>query len=861
MLRWSSLPHRLLLTLATVFAAAAIVYASLWMYIERTPGSKVELGFNNHHLTKFDGNTHCLAVGDVVPNSPAERAGLRAGDRIIGVNGQALATSRPFDQAYAQAQPGDAVTFTVQRAGEPNPLELHGVFRESFEDGPPEGLAKTSAVQVTRSFPVLFLLIGLAVLFLRLNDPNAWLLASLFCGFVAEPGFSHPMSVNPLVRSFAFSYQVIFSSMLCPLFYIFFAVFPARSPLDRRVPWLKWIVLAIGVAMALTGAFYADLREPGVAADLFGQRAGDDLRLSLIYMDYVFIALGLVSLAGNTFAGSSDPGVRRKSRVILWGTLIGVLPMVIERAAMDFAGYHPSFWVNTVLIVICALYPLSFGYAVVKHRVMDIPVLLRRSARYFLVQRGFIVLLFVAAFSAIAFFSRTLSRFFQPNASAGMMFSAVFGIALVWAAAPLVKRGTQRIDRAFFRSAYDARLILQDLAEKARTVTSRGELAELLQQHLNMALHPKTFVCYFAAGDSKLAVECGNVPHGAETLSAQSITLGLLTLRGKSWDVPLPSEDEEEDLRVLAPLAPECLVPILDHGGQLSGLLVLGQRLSEEPYSSEDKRLLDSVASQAGIAIENMALAKKMAERMELDRRVSRDMEIAREVQSRLFPQFLPPLQTLQYTGTCIQARVVGGDYYDFLDLGTGRLGIVLADISGKGIAAALLMANLQANLRSRYMVAREDPHQLLQSVNRMFFENTPDDSYATLFYADYDDANHCLRYANCGHNPPLLLRASGEIERLEPTATVLGLFTDWKCGVRKIAVGPGDVLVIYTDGVTEAPNQAGEEFGEARLMEIVRAHSHVQVKEMLSAILAEVQQFSGASQADDLTLVIARGH
>jgi serine phosphatase RsbU (regulator of sigma subunit) len=453
-----------------------------------------------------------------------------------------------------------------------------------------------------------------------------------------------------------------------------------------------------------------------------------------------------------------------------------------------------------------------------------------------------------------------LSRFFQPNASAGMMFSAVFGIALVWASAPLVKRGTQRIDRAFFRSAYDARLILQDLAEKARTVTSRSELAELLQHHLEKALHPKNFVCYFAAGDSKLVAECGNIPAGAETLSTGLLALGLLTLRGKSWDVPPPGTVEADDLGALALLAPEVLVPILDHTGQLSGLLVLGQRLSEEPYSSEDKRLLDSVASQAGIALENMRLAEKMAERMEMDRRVARDMEIAREVQSRLFPQFLPPLRTLQYTGTCIQARVVGGDYYDFLDLGPGRLGIVLADISGKGIAAALLMANLQANLRSQYMVALEDPHRLLQSVNRLFFENTPEDSYATLFYADYDDANHCLRYANCGHNPPLLLRANGEIEKLDATATVLGLFPDWNCKVEKVSLGPGDVLVIYTDGITEAPNQAGEEFGESHLLSIVRSHPQAQVNEMLSAILAEVQQFTGASQADDLTLVIARG-
>src|SRR5437899_6983466 len=661
------------------------------------------------------------------------------------------------------------------------------------------------------------------------------------------------------LRSAALIYQLIFSALLCPLFYIFFAVFPARSPMDRRVPWVKWVCVVYGAVMVLGGVLTGDLREPGVASDLFGAAAGGNIRLSLIYVGYVLLALGLVSLAMNAFAESSDPVVRRKSRVILWGTLIGVLPLVIERAAIDFTEYRPSFWVNTILIIVCALYPLSFGYAVVKHRVMEIPVLLRRSARYLLVQRGFIVLLFAVAVSAIAFFTHTLSRFFQPNGSAGMMFSAAFGIALVWASAPLVKRGTQRIDRAFFRSAYDARLILQDLAEKARTVTSRADLAALLQQHLEKALHPQNFICYFAAGDWKLTAESGNVPPGPESLSTALVSLAMLTLRGKSWDVPLPGEDEAEDLAVLAPIAPECLVPILDHAGQLSGLLVLGQRLSEEPYSSEDKRLLDSVASQAGIAIENFGLAEKMAERMEVDRRVARDMEIAREVQSRLFPQFLPPLKTLQYTGSCIQARVVGGDYYDFLDLGSGRLGVVLADIAGKGIAAALLMANLQANLRSRFMVAREDPHQLLQSVNRLFVENTPEDSYATLFYADYDDANHCMRYANCGHNPPLLLRANGEIERLGATATVLGLSTDWNCEVKKVCMNPGDVLVIYTDGVTEAPDQAGEEFGEARLIEVLRAQPNAPVQEMLSLILAEVQRFSGACQADDLTLVIAR--
>jgi serine phosphatase RsbU (regulator of sigma subunit) len=176
-------------------------------------------------------------------------------------------------------------------------------------------------------------------------------------------------------------------------------------------------------------------------------------------------------------------------------------------------------------------------------------------------------------------------------------------------------------------------------------------------------------------------------------------------------------------------------------------------------YSREDKHLLDSVANQAGIALENIGLAEKMADRIEADRRAAQEMEFGRQVQARLFPQKLPLLRTLDYAGTCIQARKVGGDYYDFLELRPGRVALVMADISGKGVPGALLMANLQANLRTQYAMAVENLEELLVSVNRLFYENTSDSSYATLFFVDYDDATGCLRYVNCGHLPPLLLR------------------------------------------------------------------------------------------------------
>jgi serine phosphatase RsbU (regulator of sigma subunit) len=228
-------------------------------------------------------------------------------------------------------------------------------------------------------------------------------------------------------------------------------------------------------------------------------------------------------------------------------------------------------------------------------------------------------------------------------------------------------------------------------------------------------------------------------------------------------------------------------------------------------------------------------------------------------VQAKLFPQKLPPLATMEYAGRCIQARHVGGDYYDFLSLGSGRMGMVLADVAGKGISGALLMANLQANLRSQYALALEDLPRLLKSVNQLFYANTDDHSYATLFFADYDDSTRRLRYVNCGHLPPLLRRADGRIERLAATATVLGLFEKWECTAEEVKLLPGDILVLYSDGVTEAASDTGEEFGESRLVKTLCAQRHVPAPALLEALLAAVEAFSHGQQADDITLVVAR--
>jgi serine phosphatase RsbU (regulator of sigma subunit)/catechol 2,3-dioxygenase-like lactoylglutathione lyase family enzyme len=255
--------------------------------------------------------------------------------------------------------------------------------------------------------------------------------------------------------------------------------------------------------------------------------------------------------------------------------------------------------------------------------------------------------------------------------------------------------------------------------------------------------------------------------------------------------------------------------------------------------------------------IESQRRAK--ADRLEAERRAAQELEIAKQVQARLFPQTFPGLRTLDYAGACIQARHVGGDYYDFFALGEEKIGLFVGDISGKGIAAALLMANLQANLRSQFALAREQPQRLLQSVNRLFFENTVDSAYATVFFAEYDDTTRRLRYTNCGHLSALLLRRNGRAEWLHSTGTVLGLFQDWESPTVECQLCPGDTLALYTDGVTESFNEAGEEFGEQRLVEAVTRHREEAAQSVVASVIADVQNFSPQEQHDDITLIVAK--
>jgi hypothetical protein len=612
-----SIPRLLRHSMAILFAAVVTIYCVLWVVNVRHPRPRPS--FSDY---EYSPTARSMTVGTVFPGGPADLAGLQRGDRIVAIDGQRLENLRPFYESIVIGQK-DTVELAVQDATSPAGVrQLKLVLRR----GQPTPVRMTLLQHVLDLpmgyFPLGFLIVGVAVLLLRPDDLNAWLLA-LFCGGFIACGPLYPDAIPLHLRGFAVAYKIVMPWLCAAFSYYFFAVFPAPSPLDRKLPWLKYIFVAavliptvpVALRCLIAGGalpLYTGAHWPGTNTVTWVLMGSAGLPAPASHgwppPEFVFLgtflgglSLGLVSLISNNFLGT-DGQIRRKAHVMLWGTVVSVMPMVLALAATVIGGVGVvpvAAWQASILLL-SVVWPLSFAYAVVKHRVLEIPVLLKRSARYVLVQRGYFVFLFAVAAVAIALFTHTVSRFLPEGTNIGMILSALFGIVLVRASAPMVKRGTERIDRAFFRSAFDARVILHDLVEKTRAVTDRRELVRLLELQIEGALRPKSLACYLEDGSGNLVAETAEAPPGSDTVPATRprprfpvrfgarflhremdaipATLPLLAdlaRRGRAWDIPTAVSDAE----YFGPLAPECLVPILGRHSRLIGLLVLRRTL------------------------------------------------------------------------------------------------------------------------------------------------------------------------------------------------------------------------------------------------------------------------------------------
>jgi phosphoserine phosphatase RsbU/P len=650
----------------------------------------------------------------------------------------------------------------------------------------------------------------------------------LFLAFLAglPPALLHFSVVFPEGNRFLAPRKLLQITLYAAAFLPFAVIISSLTPYRALVAIrpLLWDLAVMGGALAMGTAFLAltyNLRHPR------DRRARDQVRW--VVTAFSFPVLSLAILVAVKMGLNRAQGWH-------WQHVLGSLS-------------------TASLGSLCLFTPLAIGYALLAHKLFDIHLFFRRTVRYSLLTGTVIVvyLLLVGGLSWVI------------AGSLGKPSTLVFVIATVLTAIILApaRTGLERvIDRGISREHYNFSTTLQSFAEGLPNILDRQILATVMSQTVRGAMKAESFYLFTIDRRSRRfriersGHELPPLITGLEFDPGEPLCKYLVE-RGRPFEVEVSPYDEK--LIPIFQSASDRLAKLhaavifgLVRRHELVGLMVLGGKASDEFYNSEDLVLLQAVARQAAVALENTEFLEDVAR----SREGGRDLEIAEA--SQFLPGAVPETQGCQIAGRSIAAQSVGGDYYDFLELPAGKVGLAIGCVSGKGVAASVLMTSLQSQLRAEAESAKSLP-ALIRRINRHLFASFRGAKYCTLFYSVYDPRERRLEFVNAGHNPPLVLGPKG-IRFLASTGVPLGLFAETAHDARLATLEHGATVVLYSDGVTASRDKQGELFGVDRLMASVTRAATLDATGMVERILSDIRQFTdGRSGGDDRTLVVMK--
>ncbi|MCE5309122.1 MAG: SpoIIE family protein phosphatase [Acidobacteriales bacterium] len=803
------------------------------------------------------------------PAPEAIAAGLRRQDVIVAVNGLPLSGSAVLFTELNRARTGDDLKVRVRHAGQSQETEHTIHLKMAVARWPAETERMLFGVVLGLAMPWLCLVVGYWVAFLRPRDRLAWFLLGLMLGFSTLIRFGNLAGWQDWIRPLALAYRAVTNGCWGISMLLFGLYFPEPFSFERRFWWIKWTLICPLLLFAGCDTYLvvAAAHDYTLAAPL--QHLIRPYRPLVLILLLCSICVFLIAMfLKRRMAQTSD--ARRRLNLLYFGTASAIMPALAlavyallrgPRAIQRMPG-----WLQLPPFLLLILFPLTLAYVILVERAMDVRLVIRQGLRYTLARHGVRVLQTLisigVAISAVALALDPVTNRVEEIAT------IVFGVALIILVRFFAERVGLWLDRKFFREAYNAEHILSQLSEDVRTMVEAGPVLQTVARRISDSLHA-THVAFLTLsnGSYKPVYALGfdhspevTFPTGGELITELRRRNEPLRVYYDDPDSWIYREDglDEEDRTRLRRLDAQLLLP-LSIKDRLLGFIVLGPKKAEAPYSRLDLQLLRSVASQTALALENSHLTEAVAAEVAKRERLNRELEIAREVQQRLFPQNPPEISGLEYDGYCRPAEGVAGDYYDFFALPDGRLGFAIGDVSGKGVPASLLMASLQASLRGLAINGSNDLAGLMGNLNRLTYDTTAASRYATLLYAEYEPATRQFAYVNAGHNPPLLLRGA-DVVRLTTGGPVIGALPDLTYAQGNLVLEPGDILVGYTDGITEARNPGEEEWGEERLAELTRACAHLSAREMIQRILESVDTFAaGTPQYDDMTLVVLK--
>ena len=658
--------------------------------------------------------------GNLISSSTAtaSHAGVAKGDTVLAINGLPFTGMALWQRIRWYARPGDTISLVVRKQNGTTitaTIPLEGYRKGwSVEDPPvrttvPDHIFVLVTVLV---IPLFCLALGIWVAFARPFDPNAWFILILL---------TYPQAFNPgafrwwipawlVLRLY---WHLAISFLAPPALFLLGLLFPERSRLDKWLPWLKWLVIALAGA-SVVATFVS---EYNVWYDISLLPRVDVIDRFVdpffVWSTISYIGLYWVLLVDKLRTASSSDA-RRRLEVLLAGSVVGLGSILIIWGLLPYLGIadpNKSRWLLFLSIVLMLFFPLTLAYVVIVQRAMDVPVLLRMGSKYLLASTtvkvfriaGITALIWLIA---VPLFTRRLGPLKTALGGAVLL---LFGFLFLNKKSP-TDLLQQWIDRKFFREAYDAEVMLSQLAKTAQTISDPATLIRTVSHRISDVLHVE-----------RLTVLLRN--HGTfEPAYAIGPALAAPVRALDQARSSTPIFNSASDGRTLDPESPELLLP-LPGRTELLGAMALGPKLSEAPYTPSDLRLLESVSVQTGLGLELSETAASLAAAAVERAHIAREIEIAREVQERLFPQHLPVIEGISLAGACRTVFGVGGDYYDAIEIGGGHLGLAIGDVSGKGISAALLMASLRACLRTITLTSSGDLTQLMSHMNRLIYE------------------------------------------------------------------------------------------------------------------------------------------
>jgi serine phosphatase RsbU (regulator of sigma subunit) len=538
-------------------------------------------------------------------------------------------------------------------------------------------------------------------------------------------------------------------------------------------------------------------------------------------------------------------GVEEKRQVKwpLWGLVITLV--------MKIAGFLISFAAGTALAmtrgsaipwrvffeslgiipaVASLLVPISFAAAILKYRLMNIDLIIRKTVVYALLSSA-IVVVYLGIVGALG----TLVVNVADVQNQTLVIASTLVVALLFV--PLRNRLQTLVDRNLFRHRFDYPDALRAIVAETRLARDTGEFLAAVAEKLQQAMQNRAVVIFVERQEEYVAA--AKVGVSDNILGRLRVPHELAELLDRPFDPrrrPLPEAASAALARIEAVL-------VIPAGAR--AFIAAAPKLSGGEFDVEDIDFLRSAADQIAMAVDRIRMQVEEA-----------DYAQARAIQQTLLPREMPRVTGLDVSGVWQPARVMGGDYYDLLKLGEAELAVCIGDVAGKGMPAALLMSGLQAAVRAS---ASNSPRDLCERVRRVVVSSLSGGRFVTFFYATVDTAAMRLRWCNAGHNPPILARADGTTIRLEDGGPAFSrLFRD-AYGERELALEPGDRLVLFTDGVSEATDAGGEQVGEERIEELVADSRDLGAHELQRTIVDASASFCAGEPEDDVTLVVVR--